>query len=116
MALNRREIGRNGESAAENYLRERGYQILAKNFQCGHKEIDLICRDGEYIVFVEVKARSSTEYGLPAECITFRKQQMLRMAAQMFLKKNGMPDAFCRFDAVEVFLSDGRIHHIENAF
>lgn len=116
MALNKTEIGKNGERAAADYLKSIGYSILEKNYRFGHKEIDLVCLDGDYIVFVEVKSRSGVEYGLPAESVNARKRAFLRMAASMYLKKKGMPDAFCRFDVIEVFLSDGKLNHIRDAF
>ena len=116
MAVNKTETGRLGEQMAEAYLKECGYAIIGRNVRCGHKEIDLICKDGSYIVFVEVKARTETDHGLPAECITQRKQALLRTAALMYLQKNGLADAFCRFDAIEVYLTTGKINHIPNAF
>ena len=116
MALNKTEIGKAGERTAAEYLRGIGFSILEKNYRFGHKEIDLVCLDGDYIVFVEVKARSGLEHGLPAEYVNARKQSFLRMAASMYLKQKGTPDAFCRFDIVEVYLKDGTVHHIPNAF
>ena len=116
MAVTKTETGRVGEELAAAYLIREGFTILERNRHCGHKEIDLICRDGEYIVFVEVKARSTTQYGEPSEFITPLKQYRVRTAAQMYLQKRGLTDAFCRFDAVEVFLQDGSIRHIRDAF
>ena len=116
MAVSKTRIGREGEELAARHLREMGYEILERNWRFGHKEIDLICVDGDYIVFVEVKARSDTEHGLPAESVTPQKIRYLRMAAEMYLQKTGNTESFCRFDVVEVYLSDGFVRHIADAF
>ena len=111
-----RRTGDRGERRTALYLILRGYRILERNYTFGHKEIDLICVDGDYIVFVEVKARSDTEHGLPAESVTPQKIRYLRMAAEMYLQKTGNTESFCRFDVVEVYLSDGFVRHIADAF
>ena len=116
MDLTKTQIGRQGEELAAKHLKKSGYKILERNYRSGHQEIDLVCRDGDYIVFVEVKARSSTAFGTPAEHITARKQAYLQKAALAYLAENGLTEQPARFDAVEVFLPEGRIHHIPNAF
>ena len=116
MDLNTTQIGRRGEALAAKYLKGKGYQILEKNYRSGHQEIDLICQDGNYIVFVEVKARSSMNFGTPAASITGQKQAFLKKAALSYLVENHLTEQPARFDAVEVFLPEGRINHIPNAF
>ena len=116
MALSKTEIGKNGERIAAGFLKRIGYSVLETNYRFGHKEIDLICRDGDYIVFVEVKARSGIGHGLPAESVGTVKKANLRTAAAMYLRKRGTPDAFCRFDVVEVYLENGAVRHIPDAF
>lgn len=109
-------IGSEAETLAADYLMKKGYRLLERNFRYGKKEIDLIMKDGQYIVFVEVKARSSVRYGTPAEFVDFKKQQRLISAATYFLVKNGLTETRARFDIVEIYLSSGEITHIQNAF
>lgn len=72
--MNTRKIGTAGETLAEKYLKKQGYKILQKNFVAPHGEIDIVAKDGDYIVFVEVKRRKSTAFGLPCEAVDARKQ------------------------------------------
>lgn len=111
-----KQTGDKGERIAEEYLLERGYELLARNWRYGRCELDLVLRQGETVVFVEVKARSRTAHGLPAEFVTARKRQNTLRAAQAYLQVNGLLDAPARIDVVEVYLPEGRVHHIENAF
>lgn len=106
--------GISGEVDAEMYLKKKGYKILAENYKNVIGEIDLIAKDGEYIVFVEVKKRSTKEYGLPREVVTPQKQQKIRKVATYYLKEKRLYDQPCRFDVVDI-LGD-KITHIEDAF
>ena len=109
--------GEKGERLALEYLLKRGYTLRAKNYQAGHREIDLILEDREgVIVFVEVKARSSLRYGLPREAVGRATQNLVREAAQSYLLEQGLHDRYVRFDVTEVYLSENRIEHIVNAF
>lgn len=112
------DLGRRGEMLAERALKRAGMRLLARNYRAGHYEIDRIFRERRtgFIVFVEVKARSGTAYGLAREAVTPRKQRFLRQAAERYLFENDLLGAPCRFDVVEVDLKDGRIERIENAF
>ena len=112
------EAGRYGEALAERALKRTGMRLLCRNYRAGHYEIDRIfCeRRTGCIVFVEVKARSGTAYGLGREAVTPQKQRFLRQAAERYLFENGLLDAPCRFDVVEVDLNDGSVKRIENAF
>lgn len=110
------KTGAYGESLALARLLQKGYKLLGRNLRFGHCELDLVMQDGSTIVFVEVKARSGTAYGTPAEAVTKQKQRRLIQAAQSFLLQNQCADAFARFDVVEIYLQNGEIHHIENAF
>lgn len=107
-------MGRSGERKAERYLKKKKYKILDINFKTRFGEADIIAKDKDYIVFVEVKTRSSDRYGSPSEAVNFRKQEKYFMVASEYLMKNDLSDAPCRFDVVEV-LGD-KINHIENAF
>lgn len=109
--------GKRAEALACRYLRRRGYRLLARNYRAGRHELDLVMRQGERIVFVEVRARSSTAFGAPAETIGAAKRRFLNLAAQAYLLENDLTDAPARFDVIEVYLDeDARIRHIEDAF
>jgi putative endonuclease len=112
-----RLLGNRGERAAARYLRRRGLRVLARGYRTRHGEIDLIARDGDTLVFVEVKARRR---GVPAEAVTDEKQRRITLAALHFLRKHGLLEVRCRFDVVAIVWPDGRgepeIQHIPNAF
>ena len=111
-------LGNAGENFAAKYLEERGYKIIAQNYRVRSAEIDIIAELGEEIIFVEVKTRSNTRRGLPAEAVNLRKQKKIIGAASVFLQDEIYFDRACRFDVIEVY-SDGtefKIRHIENAF
>lgn len=111
-------LGKEGERLAENYLKEKRYKIVERNFRCAVGELDLIALDQRVIVFVEVKTRTGFGFGTPLEAVEFRKQQRMIHAAQYFLgtKRLGQRDA--RFDVVGVFWRgpEPMVEHIENAF
>lgn len=111
------EVGRRGEDIAAEYLERRGMKVLCRNFHSRHGEIDIIARDGEYTVFVEVKARSSQRYGRGIEAIGARKRNAVARTAQLYAYENGLLDTPMRFDAVEVDFSDGKIkvRYLKNA-
>lgn len=98
------------------FLRAKGWKILRRNFRAaGRGEIDLVCRDGEILVFVEVKARAGEAFGRPAAAVDARRRRRLARAALEWLRLLDMPDVAFRFDVIEV-LDDSEIHHIEGAF
>lgn len=109
-------IGKKGEEIALAYLMNEGMRFVAANVHCGHNEIDLILRDGVYYVFVEVKARMDTEYGLPREYVTPAKQKRIVKAARQYLYENGLTEAYVRFDVTEVYLKNGKVCHFRDAF
>ena len=118
MTARTKNLGDAGEIFAANYLEQRGYKILEKNFRVRSAEIDIIAQIGDVIVFVEVKTRSDTRHGLPAEAVNFRKQKKIIDAASVFLQDEKYFDSPCRFDVIEIY-SDGikfTARHIENAF
>lgn len=79
--MNRRQIGSRSEQAAGEFLKRQGYTILQYNFRCRRAEIDIVAREGRYLVFVEVKWRSSDKNGAPEEAVDFRKQRRILYAA-----------------------------------
>ena len=111
----RRTVGSHYETVAEQCLKKQGYKILERNFYCRQGEIDLIARDGEVLVFVEVKYRKSLNQGEPMEAVNDRKQRRIARAASYYLWKKGIsPDTPCRFDVVE--LLPGKYRICEDAF
>jgi len=112
-------FGHWGEDLAADYLKAKGYEIIEKHFFFHHTEIDLIARHGDYLVLVEVKTRSSAEFGPPEEALTSRKKACLRRAAEGYLYLNHLDNIDCRFDVISIsFKPDGSasIEHLENAF
>ena len=116
-----RLLGRWGEGLAAEYLRKKGYILLAANWRCRFGEIDLIAADREYLCFVEVKLRKGTGFGRPAAFVDGRKQEKLRATAQLYLSEH--PTALQpRFDVVEIFSPQGmdtarpEVIHLEDAF
>ena len=110
--------GRWGEALAAEFLRRKGYRIIASGWRCRFGEIDLIARDGDYLCFVEVKLRGSGAIGLPREFVDSRKQSRLRAAAACYLSARAL-DVPARFDVAEVYEeADGalRITYLEDAF
>lgn len=101
-----KDIGSLGENIAFNYLNDSGYIILEKNFRCKLGEIDIIAKDGNYIVFVEVKTRSGSIYGSPCESVNFRKQNKIYKIAQLYIMKKHLMKKFnFRFDVIEIILN-----------
>ena len=112
--MNKREIWVKGEAAAKAYLEENGYRILAENYAGRMGEIDIVAKDGEVVVFVEVKARESTAFGEPIEAVTPQKVRRIALTAQQYLVHKRLMGASVRFDVVEVLY--GEIRHTKNAF
>lgn len=114
--MNQRERGGRFEEKAAAYLQGQGIQVLERNFRCRIGEIDLIAKEGDYFLFVEVKYRSSGRYGQPEEAVNPRKQKKICQVAQVYLMRRGLPEeTYCRFDVVAVDGS-GRITYFRNAF
>jgi putative endonuclease len=114
----RRALGFSGESAAQKYLTAQGYQIIGKNFRTRCGEIDLIAKHGDVFVFVEVKTRTSSAYGMPEEAVTRTKQRHLILAAQIYLSKFRHVNVNWRIDVLGLLQQpDGswQVRHIPNA-
>ena len=98
---NRQESGREGEERAVGFLQKKGYEILQRNVRYKRGEIDIIARDGDTVVFVEVKSRSSSGFGVPEEAVDRRKQRQLCRLALLYLQKKGwLHRVDCRFDVI----------------
>jgi putative endonuclease len=99
-------IGKRAEDLAARFLEQRGLKILARNFRCRGGEIDLVCRDGKSLVFVEVRLCRNAHYGGPGASITARKQKRVILAARHYLAAHATADSDCRFDCVLLSGSD----------
>jgi putative endonuclease len=113
-SIRRRAQGAKQEAAACRYLEERGLTLLHRNFRCRHGEIDLVMRDDDILVFVEVRYRASERFGGAAASVDRGKQTRLSAAAGYYLVRHPT-DSACRFDVVAIG-ADGRVHWIKHAF
>ena len=114
-------LGECGEKFAARYLRRHGYRVLVRRFKTRAGEIDIVCRHGDWLVFVEVKTRKSDDYGAPSEAVTIEKQKHMSRTGLDYLRLLDHPRIRFRFDIVEVILQDGArkpadIRLIQNAF
>ena len=115
----RQTLGRAAEDAAARHLGRAGFTVLDRNVRLGHGEIDLVCRDGDVLVFVEVKCRHASWGDTPAAAVSWHKQRRLTRLAQHYLKWRRLDGVRCRFDVVSVTVDEvgaPRIVHIRNAF
>lgn len=115
----KQRIGAAGEAAAASELEAAGCVILDRNYRCPYGEVDLIARDGEVIVFVEVKTRSSLAFGLPRDAVTAAKRRKIARTASHYLMTHVPEECPYRADIVEVAVVNGRIaavRHLRGAF
>lgn len=114
----KQELGKFGEEIATNYLKQNGYEIIQRNFKAKQGEIDIIARQKEEIIFVEVKTRKSLAYGLPIEAVNEIKQKHIYRTAQYYLYLYHLEKEFIRLDIIEIYKRDKKIkiNHIKNAF
>ncbi|RMG43227.1 MAG: YraN family protein [Acidobacteria bacterium] len=114
----RTERGRRAERLAARFLAARGYHLLARNVRLGPGEIDIIARDGEEIVFVEVRSRRAGSAIPPEATVGRDKRRRLADAAAQWLERSGVEGVYCRFDVVAVEMGSGtaRIRHYRGAF
>lgn len=112
--VHKKVLGRKGEKLVEKYLIKRGFQILKRNYRTPFGEADIVARDADEIVFVEVKTRENELFGTPREAVGETKQKRYRQIAKFYWKEDGEePNA--RFDVAEVY-ADGKIEYYKNAF
>ena len=114
MAQNKRKTGAAYEQAAGYYLEQQGYVILQYNYRCRVGEIDLIARDGDCLVFCEVKYRRSGSWGNPLEAVDARKQYRISRCARYYMMEKRLGDIPCRYDVIGI--EGSRITLIKNAF
>lgn len=111
------ELGKEGELLAQNTLRDKGYAIIETNWRFDKDEIDIIAMDGDELVVVEVKTRSTDFFGDPEESVNFQKEKFLIRATEAYLLENDL-DIETRFDIIAIILNkkETKIVHIEDAF
>lgn len=113
----RHEIGKIGENIATKYLEQIGYEILQRNFECKQGEIDIIAKDKEEIVFVEVKTRANMLYGKPKEAVDTIKQKHIYKSAEFYIYIKHLENLPVRIDVIEVYKKKEKyfLNHIKNA-
>ncbi len=112
----RRTLGEYGERLAERYLRDRGLAVVDRNWRCARGEIDLVARDGDCLVFCEVKTRRTARFGAPVEAVNWRKATRLRRLASAWLQVHDEHPARIRIDVIGILCpGDGpaRVRHLE---
>ncbi|KAA8885209.1 YraN family protein [Nocardia colli] len=115
----KRALGARGEELAAQFLETAGIEIVSRNWRCKYGELDMIVRDAGVTAFVEVKTRSGLGFGIPAESVTFIKQQRIRRLSLLWLAEQDGPWRQIRFDVVSVLLARGHepvIDHLKAVF
>jgi len=115
----RKALGFKGEELAVQYLKKKGYKVIERNYRCQWGEIDLVARDKETLIFVEIKSRSSSEFGLPQDAVDRFKQKKLIQVAKAYMAEHRLQETVpARFDVVAVQLtpSGPDIELIKDAF
>lgn len=117
--MDKKRVGNRGEDIAADYLSNKGFQIIERNYRYGHGEIDIVAKDGDVLVFVEVKTRKNLEFGPPELAVTKSKQRQVRKISEAYLVEKNINDTDCRIDVVAILIQRNippKINHIENAF
>lgn len=113
--MRRRQIGEWGEAVALRHLESKGYRIRVRNWRTPEGEVDIVAQDGDTIVFVEVKARTTRDFGWPEESITAAKRRRLQRAAWAYLQAHEMVDAMWRIDVIAIDRSSsGTVERLEH--
>ena len=115
--IDKKELGMRGEDLATEFLEKENYEILDRNYRCAFGEVDIIGYKNGEIIFVEVKTRTQSVFGMPAEAVNAVKRRHLYKVAESYLYKNNLFDLPISFDVIEVFILEDyfRIAHIKNA-
>lgn len=116
-SLDTRSVGNKKEEIACEYLKDKGYSILKRNFSCHFGEIDIIAKFEHTLVFVEVKYRGNAEHGTPEQAVTSTKRRRIIKTADYYrVRYQVLEDVPCRFDVIAITGRDGNIKHFQNAF
>ena len=112
----RHEIGKLGEDIACDFLIKNYYEIIERNFKCKMGEIDIIAKEGNELIFVEVKTRAQNEFGTPADAVNKRKKSHIYHVAEYYLMINKIENVFCRIDVIEVYIYGDKykINYLKN--
>lgn len=113
-----KRLGDRGEEAAALYLEKRGCRILERQFRMKTGEIDIIAEEDGTLLFIEVKTRHPTRFGVPAQAVGYRKRHRIFRTAFLYVQKYGMEGRHCRFDVIEVLVigESYTVNHYEDAF
>ncbi len=109
-----RALGAEAAARAAAFLSRKGYRVVDRNWTCRGGEIDLVCEDGDTLVFVEVRARTDPRHGTPLETVRDDKRRRLVRAAELYIAEKQLWDRSCRFDVVA--LAGELVEHVEDAF
>ena len=112
-------LGRRGEDLAARYLEHNGLVLLARNWRCPEGELDLVLTDGRQLVICEVKTRTSTHFGTPAESVTDDKASRIRRLTRRWLSTHRIPRCPLRFDVISILWPPDqtpKVHHLQGAF
>ncbi len=115
----RKTLGTKGEKIAEEFLKNKGFQIIEKNYKNKYGEIDIIAKQEEELIFVEVRTKSSAQFSDPETWVDFKKQNKLIRMANLYISEKDITNTNCRFDVIGITLTKNNnknITHIENAF
>ena len=118
MATQAQAFGELGERIASRWLQRKGWRMVGRRFRSGHRDIDLVVECDDTVVFVEVKARRTNDFGGPVEAVGWRKRRELSRSAQVWIDRFGRPGQSYRFDIIGVLVdrTGVRVRHVENAF
>ncbi len=118
MEDNRKTVGQLGEDEAAKYLKKNGYEIIERNYMISHSEIDIIAKNEKYIVFVEVRSKTGTQFGSPEDSMSNSKRRQVRKTAELYLLTNKYKEHQIRFDFIGVVFENNnvKINHLINAF
>jgi TIGR00252 family protein len=120
MSLVTKKFGSEGEKTASVYLKKKGFEIIETNFRLSNRgEIDIIAKDGNILVFIEVKSRKNLNYGEPEYSVTKNKMNQIKKLANLYLYTHNILEVDCRFDVVtilEEIPGEKKINHLINAF
>ena len=111
-------IGKLGEEFATKYLQNNNIKVIQRNFYCKFGEIDIIAKDKNELVFIEVKTRTTSKYGKPSDAVNFQKQRHLQKSIEYYLYFNKIRNVKIRIDVIEIYLNQNkfRINHIKNIY